>query len=63
MFIVASSMSRDAVRRAGTQQVLDHSTSFRPAEPRRRLVLDRCYKHATATGVNLPCDFISLLLL
>jgi len=46
MFIVRSSMSRGAVRRAGTKLVFNHSTSFRPAEPRRRLT------HANAINMG-----------
>ena len=63
MFIVTSSMSAGAVRRDGTQLALNHEISFRPAEPRRRLMLDQCYKHATPTGVKidsrLPNDRVS----
>jgi len=40
MFIAMPSITQGAVRRAGKQLASDHSISFRPAEPRRRLMFD-----------------------
>src|SRR5436190_5633029 len=61
MFIVSSSMSRGAVRRAGTQPVLNHSTSLRARRTAPEAYPRQCYRHDTPTGVK-TC-FESLILL
>ena len=57
MFIVRPSMSSRRGSAGRDAIALNHSISFRPAEPRREGYARQRYRHVTPTGVNLLQKF------